>query len=184
MGYRRFALCVLVVASLGAAPAVAQQRPLADVPQEYWAHDAVMRLAGTKIVEGYPDGSFQGRRALTRYELAVALTRFKQEVARNLASVYIHPPWPGRRGDQGPQGAPGETGAAGPVGPPGARPAEFDELKRDLESLRNDTTRLREFFGAGPSLPKAEVQDVWAELEALRRRTRRAAKPIPGILRR
>ena len=41
-----------------------------DVPENHWAYEAVSRLAGNDIVQGYPDGEFHGDRTMTRYEMA------------------------------------------------------------------------------------------------------------------
>lgn len=47
-----------------------------DVPDEHWARDAVANLAAKGLVEGYPDGTFKGDRAATRYEMAMVIARF------------------------------------------------------------------------------------------------------------
>lgn len=46
-----------------------------DVPENHWAYDYVSTLAGNGILEGYPDGYFDGHRAMTRYEMAGVLYR-------------------------------------------------------------------------------------------------------------
>jgi hypothetical protein len=55
------------------APAFSQ--PFADVPTDHWAFDAIAELAAKGIVEGYPDGTFKGDRAMTRYEMAMVVAR-------------------------------------------------------------------------------------------------------------
>jgi hypothetical protein len=55
------------------APAFAQ--PFADVPTNHWAYDAIAELAAKGLVEGYPDGTFKGDRAMTRYEMAMVVAR-------------------------------------------------------------------------------------------------------------
>jgi len=62
---------VLVLAL--AIPALAN--PFVDVPLNHWAYDAVQTLAAKGVVIGYPDGTFGGNRALTRYEFAQAIAR-------------------------------------------------------------------------------------------------------------
>jgi len=57
-----------------AAPLFAQG-PFADVPTDHWAYEAVNELQRAGIVIGYPDGTFGGKRAMTRYEFAVAIAR-------------------------------------------------------------------------------------------------------------
>lgn len=41
-----------------------------DVPANHWAYEAVSRLAGNGIIEGYEDGKYHGERQMTRYEMA------------------------------------------------------------------------------------------------------------------
>jgi predicted porin len=57
-----------------AAPVFAQ-RMFEDVPTDHWAYQAVNSLQERGIVIGYPDGTFSGKRAMTRYEFAVATAR-------------------------------------------------------------------------------------------------------------
>lgn len=74
-----------LIALLLVAPAVATSPPtgpFADVPQTSWTYDSVQILAQAGIFTGYPDGTFAGKKALTRYEFAVALQRIVQEVQR------------------------------------------------------------------------------------------------------
>jgi len=64
------ALVVVMMAPAFAAPL------FPDVPEQHWARDAVANLAAKGIFEGYPDGTFKGDRAATRWEMAMALQRF------------------------------------------------------------------------------------------------------------
>ncbi|WP_337799024.1 bacteriophage T4 gp5 trimerisation domain-containing protein [Acidaminococcus timonensis] len=41
-----------------------------DVPANHWAYEAVSRLAGNGIIQGYEDGKYHGERTMTRYEMA------------------------------------------------------------------------------------------------------------------
>jgi hypothetical protein len=67
-------LLAIVMVFTTMAPAFAA--PLfPDVPEVHWARDAVADLAAKGVLEGYPDGTFKGDRAATRWELAVALQR-------------------------------------------------------------------------------------------------------------
>jgi len=49
--------------------------PFADVPADHWAYNSVDTLQKAGIVIGYPDGTYGGKRAMTRYEFAVAIAR-------------------------------------------------------------------------------------------------------------
>ncbi len=46
-----------------------------DVPDNHWARDAVAALAAKGLVEGYPDGTFKGDRAASRWETAMIVAR-------------------------------------------------------------------------------------------------------------
>jgi len=47
-----------------------------DVATERWSNTAISTLAGPKIVEGYPDGSFKPANKITRAEFAALAVRF------------------------------------------------------------------------------------------------------------
>lgn len=44
-----------------------------DVPKGHWANKAVETLKGNGVVEGYPNGKFEGEKTMTRYEYAKML---------------------------------------------------------------------------------------------------------------
>ena len=46
-----------------------------DVSDGHWSRDAVAALAAKGLVEGYPDGTFKGDRAATRWETAMVVAR-------------------------------------------------------------------------------------------------------------
>lgn len=65
--------------------------PFADVPADHWAYSAVNALqknanngVANPIVIGYPDGTFGGRRAMTRYEFAVAIARLLPQIQQQI----------------------------------------------------------------------------------------------------
>lgn len=48
--------------------------PFTDVPTDHWAYQALLNLAGVYgCVSGYPDGTFQGENAVSRYEFAAGM---------------------------------------------------------------------------------------------------------------
>lgn len=51
-----------------------------DVPDQHWVQDAVAKLAARGLVEGYPDGTFKGDRATSRWELAMMVARLLQKM--------------------------------------------------------------------------------------------------------
>lgn len=46
-----------------------------NVPKDHWAYGAVSQLAKDGIFDGYADGSFQGDKTLTRYEMAQVVAK-------------------------------------------------------------------------------------------------------------
>jgi len=78
----------LLVVFLLTGPAFAQ--PFADTPTNHWAYDAIAELAAKGLIEGYPDGTFKGDRAMTRYEMAMVVARL---LAR-IESIQIPTPAP------------------------------------------------------------------------------------------
>ena len=71
--------------------ASAQAAPFLDTPTNHWAYEAVQDLAKKGIVIGYPDGTYGGKRPMTRYEFAVAIDR----ALRTLADMNAPNPPPG-----------------------------------------------------------------------------------------
>ena len=45
------------------------------MPTDHWAYDAINPLQKDGVLIGYPDGTFGGKRAITRYEFATAIAR-------------------------------------------------------------------------------------------------------------
>jgi len=164
MTKRLVVACLVFVLALAALPALAQSNPAETVPFDHWAYDAVQQLVDYGIIIGYPDGTFRGARAMTRYEFAVAISRMLDALKRDPAMRGLQGP----KGDTGPAGAPGAAGAqgaAGPVGPAGAvgpkgaqgdpgkvNPDEvraicsklLDEFKNELKGLRDDVDYLQD----------------------------------------
>ncbi len=84
-----FASAAVVAAALSAAPVFAQGAgPFADVPTDHWAYQSVDKLQKAGVVIGYPDGTYGGKRAMTRYEFAVAIARLLDKVTTPDLSQY------------------------------------------------------------------------------------------------
>src|SRR5215467_12927105 len=90
MGRMRHIAVVAAAAVMFAMVAPAFAQPFADVPTNHWAYDAIAELAAKGLVEGYPDGTFKGDRAMTRYEMAMVVARL---LAR-IESIQIPTPAP------------------------------------------------------------------------------------------
>lgn len=132
-----FVLGAVVLLALLVAPAFAAQ-PFSDVPQDHWAYNAIDKLASQGLIEGYPDGTFKGKRNMTRYEFAVAIARLMDRIeAMGVGKV----------------GPPGPQGPAGPAGSAGSGGGLTDEQKAllnrlatefapELQALRSDLNAL------------------------------------------
>jgi hypothetical protein len=68
-------MLVLGCPAISLAQGTAASGPFADVPADHWAYQSVDTLQKAGIVIGYPDGTYGGKRAMTRYEFAVAIAR-------------------------------------------------------------------------------------------------------------
>jgi len=126
-----FALgALLILAGALVVPALAQQ-PFTDVPLDHWAYNAVNKLSETGLIEGYPNGTFQGKKPLTRYEFAQAIARMMGRLEE-------------LKGVPGPAGPPGPAGAGG--GLTAEQQALFDRLANEfapeLRALRSDLDKL------------------------------------------
>ncbi|MBI2263665.1 MAG: S-layer homology domain-containing protein, partial [Armatimonadetes bacterium] len=78
---RNIALALAVLmAVLAAAPLMAA--PFRDTPSAHWALDALDQLASKGLVEGYPDTTYKGDRAATRYELAQVVARVVAKIEK------------------------------------------------------------------------------------------------------
>lgn len=75
---------VLAATTLTATSAFAAQNPFKDVPSDHWAYDAIAMLAQDGILEGYGDGTFNGTKAMNRYEMAEIVSKVvaKYDTAR------------------------------------------------------------------------------------------------------
>lgn len=125
---RRLGIFVGVLLLLAVTvPVFAQGGMFADVPTDHWAYKAVNDLQEKGFIIGYPDGTFGGKRAMTRYEFAMAISRLWQEVSK------LGPGTPGEPGKPGEPGAPGA---------PGITPEELNQIKRMAEEFRNELATL------------------------------------------
>ena len=74
--------------SMTPAHAITSVDELTDVNQNHWAYEALRDLVEKyDVIEGYPDHTFRGNRATTRWELAAALNALIKSVGRDLARL-------------------------------------------------------------------------------------------------
>src|SRR5262249_18565522 len=166
---RKLALMAGVVLALclgRTAYAAPAQGPFADVPTDHWAYDAVNELAALGIFNGYPDQTFGGKRALTRYEFAVALQRMLQDVQRRIDAKG-----PGGAGAAGARGA---QGPPGPQGPTGVPPEELARMRTAIETLQ----RLAREFSDTLATLGTDVDQLKRDLAALQARVGKVEETI------
>ena len=80
-------LVLTLLAALLASGAVAQDTPFPDIPAGHWAADAVERIADLGIVVGFPDGTFRGNEAFTRYQAALVISRLLDVISEEMMSA-------------------------------------------------------------------------------------------------
>lgn len=143
---KRLFMGIATVAIVGVAAYA--QAPFADVPKDHWSYEAVNTLAQRGIVIGYPDGTFGGKRAMTRYEFATAIARmipqFEQSIKDQIAAIPAPPAGP----DLSPYAKTSDLGAF-------VTKDDFDTLKKlvdqfapELQMLQVDVAGLRKDLGA------------------------------------
>ncbi len=71
-----FSLIILLTSGVWA------QAYLEDVPDGHWASEAVYELVRMGVTTGYPDGTFRGKNAISRYEMAVFLSKLARSFYR------------------------------------------------------------------------------------------------------
>jgi len=146
-----YVVSAVLLLALALGPAFAQQ-PFSDVPTNHWAYNAVNALAEQGLLEGYPDGTFQGKQSLTRYEFAQAIARMMDRMEQ----------MGGVPGPPGPPGPPGAAGAGAGLTP--EQKAMLDKLAKEfgpeLKALRSDVDDLARRVEDLEAAPKAAMPTV------------------------
>jgi len=83
----RLAVFTVLAAIVAASAAPVSATPFLDVPRNQWASDAIKSLVTDGVITGYPNGSFDGTRPMTRYEMAVLIARAIAKVEADGASA-------------------------------------------------------------------------------------------------
>jgi hypothetical protein len=88
---KKLVIILAVLFSMGMVSATfAATASFSDVPANHWAYKAVMGLSKDGIIEGMGDGSFKGERSMSRYEVAVLVSKAMQnEDKANAAQKVI-----------------------------------------------------------------------------------------------
>jgi hypothetical protein len=147
---------LLLVFGLLAWSAYAQMR---DVPPNHWAYQAIRELVRLRILEGFPDGTFQLNRQVTRAEFAQAIARASRVIDERIRQLE-------QRIDRI---AP-ETPAAPTPSPQEQRLRELQQAVQELQQLRSAVEtlqRLAQEFETELSNLTVRVRDLRRDLEAL-----------------
>ena len=118
-----------------------------DVPEDHWAGDAVDRIADLGVVIGFPDGTFRGNEAFTRYQAALVVSRLLDIVDQNMGAIA----------------ALTEEDIASlqdTVDLLGDQYADLDARLGQLETAEPDMTRVNEL--------ETRIDDLMAEVQTLR----------------
>ncbi len=81
-GFLATILCLLLPVVVFAQSAAFQ-----DLPQDHWAYSDVDFLISQGYMEGYPDGTFKGRKVTTRYDVALILARILKRMEEKKATI-------------------------------------------------------------------------------------------------
>lgn len=81
----------LVLIGVLCASQVAGQAPT-DVPKDHWAYEAVRDLIARGYLVGYADGTFMGKRPLSRYEFATVIKRIMDDMAEKAVKQVTEEP--------------------------------------------------------------------------------------------
>lgn len=113
------------------------------MPDDHWAADAVQRMVELGIIQGFPDGTFRGNEAFTRYQAALVIDRVLDvlEDQRQAAQVL------GEEDIEVLQNAIDELRAG------------FEDLDRRVATLEQEEDQ--------PTVQSAEVEQLRAQVEAL-----------------
>ncbi len=61
--------------ALGITVSAHAANPFSDVPVRHWAYGSIKKLVAAGVIEGYGDGTFGGKKLITRYEMAQMVAR-------------------------------------------------------------------------------------------------------------
>lgn len=156
-------ICTLVCCALGVLPCGAQSSTAAfkDLPAGHWAYSAADQLRARGVITGYPEAYFKGRRALTRYEFALAIDRVFSRIAP--------------RGERSPGGDPGAASSLTDA-------VETNALtltSNDVELLRRLATEFQNelaIVGTTQSAVRTRLERLSRDIEAQKQRAARAAR--------
>jgi len=80
-------IALMLVVALAMPAFAAGHGSFSDVPADHWAYNAINKLVAAGIVEGYPDGEYKGQQSMTRYEMAVMVSRALDNIVDEMEAM-------------------------------------------------------------------------------------------------
>lgn len=80
-------LLIFAGLTLGVSGTLAAAYSFSDVPTDHWAANAVEWAKGNALVQGYTDGTFQGDRNVSRYEMVQILANYDENNRNIITSL-------------------------------------------------------------------------------------------------
>ncbi|MBW6454800.1 MAG: S-layer homology domain-containing protein [Trueperaceae bacterium] len=81
---KKFFITILAALVAGGMVSAMGHVSFPDIPEGHWAGDAVEEIADLGIVIGFPDGTFRGNEAFTRYQSALVISRLLAVIDANM----------------------------------------------------------------------------------------------------
>ena len=85
--FRRVLVALLCLVLLPACLHAQGTTTFQDLPKDHWAYADIDFLISQGYMEGYPDGTFKGRKVTTRYDVALILARILKRMEEKKATI-------------------------------------------------------------------------------------------------
>lgn len=160
----KYAVSVVLAAGM-VTPAFAQRDNFPDVADTHWAYEAVARLKKEGIITGYPDGTFKGKRMMTRYEMASLL----YALYTNLKNVTDGLDAQIKTLSETVDSMKGQGGSTGPSD------ADLQAIRDQLNELKKDTASMKAWGDDIAQLKKMsstyekELSQMGVDVEAMKK---------------
>ena len=80
-------LVLAMAMALGVTASAYAANPFSDVPAGHWAYDSIDKLAAAGVIDGMGDGTYQGAKTMTRYEMAQIVAKAMAKGAADLEKL-------------------------------------------------------------------------------------------------
>lgn len=166
-------LMAVAMLLIAAAPVLAA--PLSDAPSsDHWVYEYYEMVYNAGLIQGYPDGTFKGEKAATRYEVVVFMARLMQFFESKLAGVQ-----PGEPKTEGPVGlSEDEVKALIEEAIAGANYVDPAKLKEETDLLWTAITELEKEFKDELQAMGVRVTTLEKRVDALEKTTAQMAQDL------